>query len=133
MKGSDNNKKIYSFVSKTDVDRKLVVCRVCIFLDEIPFLAATCSVSTSILRKNQEGNLIMFKLTEADTRGVLKNLANLNLVTPLLESLFNKKRLQHRCFNVRCVKFLRTLLLKNISERPLLFKITAIVFLLGFQ
>ena len=33
---------------------------------------------------------------------------------------FIKKRLQHRCFSVNIVKFLRTLILKNACERPLL-------------
>ena len=32
-----------------------------------------------------------------------------------------KKRLQHRCFSVKCRKFLRTPILKNIYERLLLF------------
>ena len=51
--------------------------------------------------------------------------------TPVLVSLFNKvadvqacnfnkKRLQHRCFPVKFVEFLRTLTLKNICERLLL-------------
>ena len=50
----------------------------------------------------------------------------------VLESLFNKvaglqacsfikKRLQQRCFPVKLAKFLRTPILKNICERPLLF------------
>ena len=50
--------------------------------------------------------------------------------TPMLESLFNKtanlktcsfikKRLQHRCYLVKFVKFLRTAFLKNICERLL--------------
>ena len=33
---------------------------------------------------------------------------------------FIKKRLQHRCFSVNIVKFLRTFILKNICARPLL-------------
>ena len=45
--------------------------------------------------------------------------------TPVLESLFNKvaglkKRLQHKCFPVNIVKFLKTPILKNIYERLLL-------------
>ena len=36
------------------------------------------------------------------------------------ESVF-KKRLQHRCFPVKFAKFLRTIILKNIGERLLLF------------
>ena len=32
-----------------------------------------------------------------------------------------KKRLQHRCFSVNIAKFLRTAILKNISERLFLF------------
>ena len=50
----------------------------------------------------------------------------------MLESLFNKaaglqtcnfikKRLQHRCFSMNIAKFLRTTILKNNSERLLLF------------
>ena len=39
----------------------------------------------------------------------------------LLESLFNKLALQHRCFPVDVAKFLRTSILKNICERLLLF------------
>ena len=35
-------------------------------------------------------------------------------------SLFNKKRLQHRCFPVNIKKFFRTAFLKNICERLLL-------------
>ena len=49
----------------------------------------------------------------------------------MLESLFNKvailkandfikKRLKHKCFPVNIAKFLRTLILKNICERLLL-------------
>ena len=34
--------------------------------------------------------------------------------TPVLESLFYKVVLQHRCFPVKFVKFLRTPILKNI-------------------
>ena len=52
--------------------------------------------------------------------------------TPVLESLFNniaglqacdfiKKILQHRCFPMKFVKFLRTPILKNICERTLSF------------
>ena len=33
---------------------------------------------------------------------------------------FIQKRLQHRCFSVNIVKFLRTFILKNICARPLL-------------
>ena len=33
---------------------------------------------------------------------------------------FVKKRLQHSCFPVKFKKFLRTLILKNICKRPLL-------------
>ena len=51
--------------------------------------------------------------------------------TTVIESLFNKvadlqacnftkKRLQHRCFPVKFVKFFRTTILKNICERLLL-------------
>ena len=40
--------------------------------------------------------------------------------TPVLESLFIKKRLQLRCFPVKFAKFLRTPILKNICERLLL-------------
>ena len=52
--------------------------------------------------------------------------------SPVLKSLFNKvaglqacnftkKRLQHRCFPVNIVKFLRTPILKNICEWLLLY------------
>ena len=41
--------------------------------------------------------------------------------TPVLESLLNiKKRIQHSCFPVNIVKFLRTCILKNIWEQLLL-------------
>ena len=55
------------------------------------------------------------------------------------ESLFNKiagpagllkKRLQHRCFPVHITNFLRTSILKNISERVLLLIIKGINLLL---
>ena len=58
---------------------------------------------------------------------------NISRKTPVSESLFNKvaghkvaglkvcnflkKRLQQRCFRVNIAKFLRTLILKNISKR----------------
>ena len=38
----------------------------------------------------------------------------------MLESLFNKKRLHHRCFPVNIMKFLRIPILKKICERLLL-------------
>ena len=51
--------------------------------------------------------------------------------TPVPQSLFDKvvglqicnfikKRLQHKCFSVNIVKFLRTFILKNTYEQPLL-------------
>ena len=58
----------------------------------------------------------------------------------MLESLFNKvvnkliklinfikKRLQHRCFPVKCMKFLRTPILKNICKRLLLWIESAMI------
>ena len=67
---------------------------------------------------------------------ILKNicerlLCSFSLIAPVLEFLHNKfaslqicnfirKRLQHRCFPVKLVKFLRTLILKSICERLLL-------------
>ena len=53
---------------------------------------------------------------------------NIYRKTPVLESLFDevaglktcnfiKKRLQHRCFSVNILKFLRTPILKNICQR----------------
>ena len=67
---------------------------------------------------------------------ILKNicerlLCSFFLIAPVLEFLHNKfaslqicnfirKRLQHRCFPVKLVKFLRTLILKSICERLLL-------------
>ena len=59
--------------------------------------------------------------------GALKNFANFNRKTPVLDSLFNKvagpqacyfikKRLQHRCFPVKFAKLLRThIFLQNTS------------------
>ena len=38
----------------------------------------------------------------------------------MLESLFYKRRLQHKCFLVKFVKFLRTPILKNICQQLLL-------------
>ena len=66
---------------------------------------------------------------------VLKNLANFTR-KHLCFSLFNevaanqvcnfiKIRLQHRCFLVKFVKFLRTLILKNICQQMLLKQKTA--------
>ena len=43
--------------------------------------------------------------------------------TPVLESLFIKKRTQHRCFPVNIAKFLRTPIWKNICRRLLLCKL----------
>ena len=40
--------------------------------------------------------------------GVLKKLCKFHTKTPVLESRFNKKRLQRRCFLVKFAKFLRT-------------------------
>ena len=64
---------------------------------------------------------------------------NIHRKTPVLQSLFNKvatlqtcnftkKRLQHRCFLMNIATFLRTPILKNISER--LFAQVFIYFLL---
>ena len=47
--------------------------------------------------------------------GVLKNFAKFHRETPVLKSLFHKKRLQHWCFPVRFAKFLKTLSLQNTS------------------
>ena len=43
--------------------------------------------------------------------------------TPVLESLFIKKRIQHRCFPANIAKFLRTPIWKNICRRLLLCKL----------
>ena len=62
---------------------------------------------------------------------VLKSFVNF-IEAPVLESLFNKvagrragnfikNRLQHKCFPVKFVKFLRTAILKNIRKGLLLF------------
>ena len=61
---------------------------------------------------------------------VKKNVLENSQISPMLESLSNKvagirpatllKRLQHRCFSVKFVKFLRTPILKKIRERLLL-------------
>ena len=59
-------------------------------------------------------------------KGVLKKFLTIHLKTPLLGSYFNrvsglravtllKKRLQHRCFQVNFMKFLRTPFLQNTS------------------
>ena len=59
-------------------------------------------------------------------KGVLKKFHKIHLKTPVLESYFNgvsglkavtllKKRLQHRCFQVNFMKFLRTPFLQNAS------------------
>ena len=59
-------------------------------------------------------------------KGVLKKSHKIHLKTPVLASLFNrvsgprsttllKRRLQHRCFQVNFVKFLRTPFLQNTS------------------
>ena len=57
--------------------------------------------------------------------GVFKNVANFtgkHLCWSLLQACkFIKKRLQHRCFPVKYVKFLRTSILKSICKRLLLF------------
>ena len=52
---------------------------------------------------------------------------NIHWKTPVLASLFNKKRLQHRCFSINIAKFLRTPTLKNICEQLLLW--VAIIYL----
>ena len=61
---------------------------------------------------------------------VKKSVLENSQISPMLESLSNKvagirpatllKRLQHRCFSVKFVKFLRTPILKKIRERLLL-------------
>ena len=72
------------------------------------------------------------RISEAATGNVLgkrcsKKFRKFYRKTPALESLFNKvaglqtcniikKKLQHRCFPVEFVKFLRTHILKNICE-----------------
>ena len=59
-------------------------------------------------------------------KGVLKKFHKTHLKTPMLESYFNrvsglrvvtllKKRLQHRCFQINFMKFLRTPFLQNTS------------------
>ena len=59
-------------------------------------------------------------------KGFLKKFHKIHLKTPVLESYFNgvsglkavtllKKRLQHRCFQVNFMKFLRTPFLQNTS------------------
>ena len=59
-------------------------------------------------------------------KGVLKKFRKIHLKTPGLESYFNrvsglrvvtllKKRLQHRCFQINFMKFLRTPFLQNTS------------------
>ena len=53
-------------------------------------------------------------------KGVLINITNFT-GKHLCWSLFIKKILQHRCFPMKYVKFLRTPILKNICERLLLF------------
>ena len=59
-------------------------------------------------------------------KGVLNNFANFTgkhicrshfLLRLQAEDFYNKKRLQHWCFPVKCVKFIRTLILKNICKR----------------
>ena len=45
---------------------------------------------------------------------------NIHRKAPVLEFLFNKKRLQRRCFSVNITKFLRTPILNNICKRMLL-------------
>ena len=45
----------------------------------------------------------------------------------LLESLFIEQRLQHKCFLVNIVIFLRTSVLKNICEELLLFLVVVLV------
>ena len=54
-------------------------------------------------------------------------MCNIHRKTPMLESILNKKRLQHRCFFVNIVKFLRTPFLKNICLWLLLW--VAIIYL----
>ena len=58
---------------------------------------------------------VVFQVTEAATGGVLKKFTKfLRLATSL------KKRLQHRCFPVNFVKFLKTPFLHNTPWRLLL-------------
>ena len=70
------------------------------------------------------------EIAEAATGGALQKMVffKISQRTPVLESLFNKvadlracncikKRLQHRCFNVKCTKFLKTPILKNMCEQ----------------
>ena len=64
--------------------------------------------------------------------GIRERLRNIHKKTPVLKSLLNKfagrkpckftikKGLQHRCFPVNIVKFLRTFILKKICVRLLL-------------
>ena len=54
----------------------------------------------------------------------------LNKVAGLQGCNFIKKRLQHRCFPVNIVKFLRTAILKNACERLLLISIIALRFVM---
>ena len=64
-------------------------------------------------------------------RSSVKKFHKLHRKTPVLKSLFNKvagpqacnfikKRFQHRCFPLKCAKFLGTPILKNICERLVL-------------
>ena len=59
-------------------------------------------------------------------KGVLNNFANFTgkhicrshfLLKLQAEDFYNKKGLQHWCFPVKCIKFIRTLILKNICKR----------------
>ena len=56
-----------------------------------------------------------------------KFVGNIHRKTPVLESIFNKvacnfvlKRLQHKCFPVNISKFVKTPILQNIYEWPIL-------------
>ena len=65
---------------------------------------------------------------EGAIRDFLKNFANFTGKQQVLDCLFNKvhknfakKKLQHRCFRVKFVNFLRTPTLKNICQRLVLY------------
>ena len=78
------------------------------------------------------GTLALKELNKVDCFSYRSSHQRCPVKNVVLESLFNKvaglqacsfikKRLQQRCFPVKLAKFLRTTILKNICERPLLF------------
>ena len=100
----------------------------CIFI-LLPLSALECSfiilLTIASFRSSQWKIGVMYKKCSSNFANVTKKThvlePVLNKVAGLRANSFIKKIFQHRCFPEKFAKFLRTLILKNICERLLLF------------